>query len=234
MNQEKFIKELERINIYLTEDQQNQLDKYYELLIETNKVLNLTAITEKEDVYLKHFYDSLTLIKAYDLKEELKICDLGTGAGFPGLVLKIVFPNLKVTLVDSLEKRTKFLKQVIETLNLKDIEVIHSRIEDFSKQNKEKYDISVSRAVAKTNILLELSSQVLKINGSALFMKSNILEELKEAENAIQTLNYKVDDIIEFTLPIEESKRTILKLKKIKPTNNKYPRDFAQIKKKPL
>lgn len=234
MNQEKFIKELERINIYLTEDQQNQLDKYYELLIETNKVLNLTAITEKEDVYLKHFYDSLTLIKAYDLKEELKICDLGTGAGFPGLVLKIVFPNLKVTLVDSLEKRTKFLKQVIETLNLKDIEVIHSRIEDFSKQNKEKYDISVSRAVAKTNILLELSSQVLKINGSALFMKSNILEELKEAENAIETLNYKVDDIIEFTLPIEESKRTILKLKKIKPTNNKYPRDFAQIKKKPL
>ena len=234
MNQEKFIKELERINIYLTEDQQNQLDKYYELLIETNKVLNLTAITEKEDVYLKHFYDSLTLIKAYDLKEKLKICDLGTGAGFPGLVLKIVFPNLKVTLVDSLEKRTKFLKQVIETLNLKDIEVIHSRIEDFSKQNKEKYDISVSRAVAKTNILLELSSQVLKINGSALFMKSNILEELKEAENAIQTLNYKVDDIIEFTLPIEESKRTILKLKKIKPTNNKYPRDFAQIKKKPL
>lgn len=234
MNQETFIKELERINIYLTEDQQNQLDKYYELLIETNKVLNLTAITEKEDVYLKHFYDSLTLIKAYDLKEELKICDLGTGAGFPGLVLKIVFPNLKVTLVDSLEKRTKFLKQVIETLNLKDIEVIHSRIEDFSKQNKEKYDISVSRAVAKTNILLELSSQVLKINGSALFMKSNILEELKEAENAIETLNYKVDDIIEFTLPIEESKRTILKLKKIKPTNNKYPRDFAQIKKKPL
>ena len=234
MNQKKFIKELERINIYLTEDQQNQLDKYYELLIETNKVLNLTAITEKEDVYLKHFYDSLTLIKAYDLKEELKICDLGTGAGFPGLVLKIVFPNLKVTLVDSLEKRTKFLKQVIETLNLKDIEVINSRIEDFSKQNKEKYDISVSRAVAKTNILLELSSQVLKINGSALFMKSNIIEELKEAENAIETLNYKVDDIIEFTLPIEESKRTILKLKKIKPTNNKYPRDFAQIKKKPL
>lgn len=234
MENKIFKEELKKLGITLNATQEEQLDKYFNLLVETNKYLNLTAITEKEEVYLKHFYDCLTVVKAYDLNQNIKICDLGTGAGFPGIVLKIVFPNLKMTLVDSLEKRTKFLKQVIDTLSLKDIEVINSRIEDFSKLNKEQYDVLISRAVAKTNILLELGCQALKVNGLFILMKGNVDTELNESLNAINLLKFELDKKEEFLLPIENSKRTILVLKKLEKTPNKYPRDFAQIKKKPL
>lgn len=230
----EFVEELKKLGINITDKQLEQLETYYNLLIETNKITNLTRITNKQEVYLKHFYDSLTLIKAYDLTKDLTLCDLGSGAGFPGIVLKIVFPNLNITLVDSLNKRTIFLKQVIKELNLKDINVVTSRIEDYSKNNIESFDILTSRAVAKTNILLELSSQLLKVNGYFLIMKANIEEELKESKNAINKLNYKLIDKIEFNLPKENSKRTILKLKKIDKTDKKYPRDFAKIKKNPL
>lgn len=232
MNKELFLEELKKLGILLTPKQEQDLDTYYKLLISYNNNVNLTAITKEEDVYLKHFYDSLTLFKGIDLKENLKICDLGTGAGFPGLVLKIVFPNLSITLVDSLEKRIKFLDLVIKELELKNIKTVHSRIEEFKEI--EAFDVVVSRAVSKINILLELGCRIPKVNGLFVFMKSNILEELKSAKNALKVLNYSLEKIINFKLPIEESERNIVILKHTSPTSNKYPRQFSIIKKKPL
>ena len=196
MNKELFLEELKKLGILLTPKQEQDLDTYYKLLISYNNNVNLTAITKEEDVYLKHFYDSLTLFKGIDLKENLKICDLGTGAGFPGLVLKIVFPNLSITLVDSLEKRIKFLDLVIKELELKNIKTVHSRIEEFKEI--EAFDVVVSRAVAKINILLELGCKIPKVNGLFVFMKGNILEELKSAKNALKVLNYSLEKIIKF------------------------------------
>lgn len=232
MNKELFLEELKKLGILLTPKQEQDLETYYKLLISYNNNVNLTAITKEEDVYLKHFYDSLTLFKGIDLKENLKICDLGTGAGFPGLVLKIVFPNLSITLVDSLEKRIKFLDLVIKELELKNIKTVHSRIEEFKEI--EAFDVVVSRAVSKINILLELGCNIPKVNGLFVFMKGNILEELKSAKNALKVLNYSLEKIISFKLPIEESERNIVILKHTSPTSNKYPRQFSIIKKKPL
>lgn len=234
MNKEEFIKELEKLNISLTQNQLEKLEEYYNLLIEKNKVINLTSITNKEDVYLKHFYDSLTISKIIDLNKNLSLADLGTGAGFPGIVLKIVFPNLNITLVDSLNKRINFLNEVIKTLDLKDIHTQNKRIEDFSKENIEKYDILVTRAVAKTNVILELGSQALKTKGNFILMKGDIKEELKNSEKAIKTLGYAIKDNLIFNLPKENSIRTLLNLQKIQKTNKIYPRDFAKIKKNPL
>lgn len=232
MNKELFLEELKKLGILLTPKQEQDLDTYYKLLISYNNNVNLTAITKEEDVYLKHFYDSLTLFKGIDLKENLKICDLGTGAGFPGLVLKIVFPNLSITLVDSLEKRIKFIDLVIKELELKNIKTVHSRIEEFKEI--EAFDVVVSRAVSKINILLELGCRIPKVNGLFVFMKGNVLEELKSAKNALKVLNYSLEKIINFKLPIEESERNIVILKHTSPTSNKYPRQFSIIKKKPL
>ncbi len=234
MTREEFLLELEKINIKLTNKQLNSLDKYYELLIEKNKKINLTTITQKEEVYLKHFYDSLTITKIINLNENISLADLGTGAGFPGIVLKIVFPNLNITLVDSLNKRINFLNEVIKELDLKNIKTVNSRIEEFSKSNIEKYDVLVSRAVSKTNIILELGTQALKINGYFILMKGDIKEELKTSTNAINKLGYNIKENLAFKLPKENSTRTLLKLQKISITNNIYPRDFAKIKKNPL
>lgn len=231
MTEKEFIENLKKLNIKISEKQLKDLEKYYEMLIETNKNLNLTRITEKQEVYLKHFYDSLTISQVIDLNQNLNIIDIGTGAGFPGIVLKIVYPHLKITLLDSLEKRINFLNQVIKTLNLKDIKTVTSRIEDYKEEN---FDIVTSRAVAKTNILLELACQLPKKNGYFILLKSNIDEELKEAQNAIKTLNLEIETIKETKLPKENSKRTILKIKKLQQISNKYPRNFAKIKKNPL
>ena len=233
MNQNRFIEELSLINVNLTQIQLDQLNKYYELLIEYNKVMNLTGITEKEEVYLKHFYDSLTIIKIIDLKQIDTLCDIGTGAGFPGLVLKIVFPNLKVTLLDSLNKRIEFLKKVIDELNLQNIEVIHARAEEFAIENRNKFDVTTARAVAHTSILLEYAIPMTKINGYFIPLKANMNDELNEIDNAIKKLNVKLINKIEFKLPIEESNRTILLFQKEK-DNNKYPRKFSEIKKNRL
>lgn len=231
MNKEQFKEELKKINIELTKKQEQQLEKYYELLIEENKKTNLTRITQKDEVYLKHFYDSLTITKVIDLNQNLSLIDIGTGAGFPGLVLKIVFPTLNITLLDSLNKRIEFLNKVIKELNLKNIKTVNSRIEDYQKET---FDIVTSRAVAKTNILLELSCKLPKTNGYFIFLKANIEEELKESQNAIKELNLTIEKKETFNLPIENSQRTILKIKKISPIPTKYPRNFAKIKKKPL
>lgn len=233
MNKNKFIEELKKINIVLDEKQLNQLEKYYELLVEYNKVMNLTGITEKEEVYLKHFYDSLTIIKVIDLKNVNSLCDIGTGAGFPGLVLKIVFPNLKVTLLDSLNKRINFLNTVIEKLKLENIETIHARVEEYAILNRNKFDITTSRAVAHLSILLEYAIPITKENGYFIPLKGNIDEELNESENALKCLNSKIEKIENFELPIEGSKRNIIKIQKRK-DNKKYPRKYSEIKKNRL
>ena len=230
----EFIEELKKLNIETTQKQLEQLNRYYELIVEYNKVMNLTGITEKDQVYLKHFYDSLTIAKVIDLNKEETLCDIGTGAGFPGIVLKILFPNLKITLIDSLNKRIEFLKIVIKELNLNNIEAIHTRAEEYAIKNIEKFDVVTSRAVAPLNILLELSIPLLKINKYFIPYKGNISREIIESENALKQLDSKIDKIEEFELPKENSNRTIIKIKKINKTNKKYPRKFSEIKKKPL
>ena len=230
MNLELFIIEVNKLGINLTNNQLAQLEKYYNLLIEWNNKINLTRITEKEDVYLKHFYDSLTLIKVIDLTKDLTLCDVGTGAGFPGIVLKIVFPNLKITLVDSLNKRIIYLNEIIKELGLKDIEAIHTRAEDYAKLNREKYDIVTSRAVANLKVLSELCIPMVKIEGYFIPMKGNIDEELQESYEIIHKLSGKLEKQETFNLPIEDSIRNILLIKKINKTNPIYPRRMDKIK----
>ena len=234
MNNNIFKEELLKLNIKLTDYQLEQLEEYYKLLVEWNEKINLTAIIEKESVYLKHFYDSLTLSKIINLNEDLSVCDIGTGAGFPGIVLKIAFPNLKITLVDALNKRINFLNLVIEKLNLKDIKAVHGRMEEYAINHVEEYDIITARAVSHLSNLLEFGASACKIGGHLVFMKSDIEEEIKESSNAIKLLNLEIEKIESFNLPIEESKRTIISIKKIDKTPNKYPRKFSEIKKNRL
>ncbi len=231
MNREEFITEVKELGISITDKQLEQLNKYYKALVGWNKKINLTSITEEKDVYLKHFYDSLTLFKEYDLTKNVSLCDVGTGAGFPGIVLKIVFPNLKITLVDSLQKRLKFLDYVIKLLDLKDVELVHERMEDYSKQNEEKFDIITSRAVAKTKILVEISFKALKISGHLILMKSSFEEELSDAEKIIKDIGGEVIDVNTFKLPIENSERALINIKKVRKTEAKYPRSIDKIKK---
>ena len=230
MNKEVFIEELKKLGININEDQLNKLETYYNFLIEYNKNVNLTRIVDKEEVYLKHFYDSLTLIKVIDLNQELSLCDVGTGAGFPGMVLAIVFPNLSVTLVDSLQKRIIFLEELINKLGIKNVKTVHARIEDYAKDNREKYDIVTSRAVANLRVLSEISIPLVKVGGYFIPMKANIEEELKEAEDIIKKLDCTISMVKEFNLPIEKSIRNIIKIKKHVITNKKYPRRFDLIK----
>lgn len=233
MNQSKFVEEVEKLNIDITDVKLQQLEKYYELLIEYNKVMNLTGITEKKEVYLKHFYDSLTISKIIDLNKEKNLCDLGSGAGFPGIVLKIFYPNLKIVLIDSLNKRINFLNKVIESLELKNIEAIHTRIEEYSKKNTEKFDVVTARAVAPLNILLELGISSVKVGKYFIAMKGNIKNEPSYSSSLIK-LNCVQDNIIEFELPVENSKRSLIKIVKQKPTPKLFPRKYNDIKKKPL
>ena len=230
MTEEIFVNYLKELNIEITPEKLEQLNKYYNLLIEWNEKINLTSITKKEDVYLKHFYDSLTLNKSIDLNSVSTLCDIGTGAGCPGLVLKIMFPHLKITLLDSLNKRTEFLKLVITELNLTDIEVINSRAEEY--KNREFFDIVTARAVAPLNILLELATPISK--KYVILMKANCEEELKNTKNLYKELSLELESKEEFLLPFENSKRTIIRYLKTSKTNSKYPRRYDQIKKRPL
>ena len=234
MNLDDLKLELSKIGVTLTKNQGKTLHKYFDLVIEENEKINLTRITEKKEFYLKHFYDSLTLIKAYDLSKDIKLLDFGTGAGFPGIVLKICYPNLKVTLIDALDKRCNFLNYVIDTLGLTDIEVIHERGENFSKRHREKYDLVTSRAVARLNILNEICLPLVKVNGYFIPMKGNLDEELKEAEKSVELLNSKIEEVITFNLPIENSVRNLVKIKKLGKNKRIYPRNFDKIKKNPL
>ena len=230
MTKEEFIEALKELGIVLTKDQINKLDLYYKLLIEWNNKINLTRIVAEEEVYLKHFYDSLTIVKAIDLNKINTLCDVGTGAGFPGIVLKIVFPNLKITLLDSLQKRITFLNEVIKELGLTNIETIHDRAEDYAKKHREEYDIVTSRAVANLRVLSELCIPMVKVNGYFIPMKANLEEELSESQDIIHKLSGKLEKQVTFTLPIEESIRNILVIKKESKTNPIYPRRMDKIK----
>lgn len=234
MTKEEFYKELEFLNIVLNSLQKDQLEAYYNMLIEWNKKINLTRITNKGDVYLKHFFDSISLVKIIDLKEVRSLCDVGTGAGFPGIVLKIVYPDLEITLVDSLQKRTKYLNEVIRELKLEKIEVIHSRIEEYGKNNREKFDVVTARAVAPMSTLLEYCIPITKKGGKFIAMKANISQEIIIIEKLKDKMFIKLEEVKEFYLPIENSKRTLIKIKKTKTTPKMYPRNANIIKKEPL
>ena len=206
-----FIEEVEKLGIKLSKNQLEQLEEFYELLIDYNEKVNLTRITEKEDVYLKHFYDSLTLIKAIDLNKGLTLCDVGTGAGFPGMVLKIMFPNLKVTLVDSLQKRINFLDIVIKELDLKDITTIHERVENLKDSN---YDVITTRAVANLEKLLVYTHNLININTKFIPLKANVDEEIVQAERTLKKYNLFIEKKEQFYLPKENSIRNILVIKR--------------------
>lgn len=233
MNKQNFIEELLKLNIKISDIQLEKLEKYYEILERENKLYNLTSITEKESVFLKHFYDSLTIVKIIDLNNET-LCDLGTGAGFPGMVLKIMFPNLKVTLIDATLKKCNFLEKVIKELKLEKINVINARVEEYAKIEREKYDIVTARAVAPLKHLLEYGIPLLKVNGTFVAMKGNVNEELKNIDNYLDKLKIKQDKIIDFQLPLENSHRTLISFIKLAKTDIKYPRKYSEIKKKSL
>lgn len=233
----QFEKDLKELGVSLSEEQIGQFLTYYEMLVEWNEFMNLTAITEYGDVLKKHFVDSVSLIKAYDVSKNVSVIDIGTGAGFPGLALKIAYPNLQVTLLDSLNKRIKFLDEVIAKLGLTGIDTIHGRAEDFAKPDKlrEKYDLCVSRAVANMSTLSEFCLPFVKVGGQFISYKSEkITEEMETAGKAISILGGKVEGQVEFTLPDSNIYRNLFIIKKVKPTPGKYPRKAGLPAKEPL
>lgn len=233
----KFESDLEDLGVSLTEHQIENFLIYYEMLEEWNKVMNLTTITEYEDVMKKHFVDSMSLVKAYDVTKKSSVIDVGTGAGFPGLVLKIAFPELQMTLLDSLNKRIKFLDAVIDKLSLAGIEAIHGRAEDFAKPEKfrEKYDLCVSRAVANLSTLSEYCLPFVRINGLFISYKSEkVFEETEAAGKAISVLGGKIKEQIEFELPDSDIYRNLVVIEKTKTTPGKFPRKAGMPAKEPL
>ena len=229
--------EFSKIQIELSEKQAEQFEQYYEMLIAKNEVMNLTAITEFEEVVQKHFIDSVMIKEVREPGDNEKWIDVGTGAGFPGIPLKIVYPQLQVTLLDSLNKRVKFLQEVISTLGLTKIEVIHGRAEDYAKNvdYREKFDLCVSRAVANLSTLSEYCLPYVRVNGFFISYKSGeIEEELKESEYAIQTLGGELEDVVKFQLPETEIHRSFVKIRKKRNTAKKYPRKAGLPSKEPI
>lgn len=233
MNREEFIKETEKLGIYLDDKILSNLEEYYNILKEENEKYNLTRIIEKESVYLKHFYDSLTINKIIKLDSQ-NVCDLGSGAGFPGLVLAICFPNVKITLIESNGKKCNFLNIIKEKLSLNNVTIINNRIEEYAKDNREIFDIVTARAVAPLKHLLEYGIPLVKVKGYFIAMKSNIKEETENIENYYNKLSIKEENIIEFSLPKENSLRTLIKYKKEEKTNTKYPRRYSEIVKRDI
>lgn len=234
MNQKQFIQALLDKGITLTSKQLEQFENYYQTLVEWNQKMNLTAITEKEDVYLKHFYDSLTISFDYALSNQ-SLCDVGAGAGFPSIPLKIVYPDLKVTIVDSLSKRITFLNHLIQVLDLKDVHAISARAEEYAVKHRESFDIVTARAVARLNILDELCLPLVKVDGDFITLKGlKAQEELQEAKQGIEKLGGEVMKQESFTLTDENDHRCNIYIHKVKSTPSQYPRDFSRIKKKPL
>lgn len=237
MKPETFYSLLDQQNINLTDQQKAQFERYFELLVEWNEKINLTAITEKEEVYLKHFYDSIApILQGLIENQEIKLLDIGAGAGFPSLPMKILYPQLDVTIIDSLNKRINFLQLLAEELDLEGVHFYHGRAEDFAqdKHFRAQFDIVTARAVARMQVLSELTIPYLKVGGKLLALKaSNAPEELTEAKNALNLLFSKVEDNISYTLPNGDP-RYITIVEKKKETPNKYPRKAGMPNKRPL
>ena len=232
---EKMIINVDKLGINLSEIQLKQFYNYMNLLIEWNKKINLTAITEPDEIILKHFVDSLTISKY--ISDGTKVVDVGTGAGFPGIPLKIVRQDVDITLLDSLQKRINFLDEVINELNLEKITTVHSRVEDFGKNKKyrEEFDIATSRAVANLSTLSEYLLPLVKVGGKVISMKGSLIqEELENSKNAIKILGGKIEKVDEFDLPNSDISRNIVLIDKIKTTPNRYPRKAGEPSKKPL
>ncbi|MBE5925519.1 MAG: 16S rRNA (guanine(527)-N(7))-methyltransferase RsmG [Lachnospiraceae bacterium] len=233
----KFINNIKNIGINLSENQLNMFQKYYEMLVEKNKVMNLTAITDYQEVLTKHFLDSLTLVKVININKVEKVIDVGTGGGFPGIPLKIAFPHLKITLLDSLNKRVNWLNEVIAILDLDDIKAVHGRAEEFGQnfEYREQYDLCVSRAVANLSTLSEYCMPFVKKDGYFVSYKAATAnEELKEAIKAIEILGGKVEDVCSFNLEDSDMERCLIKIVKIKNTSKKYPRKAGLPSKEPI
>jgi 16S rRNA (guanine527-N7)-methyltransferase len=238
LNKEELLKSgAASVGVELNDKQIQQFIKYHEILVEWNSFMNLTGITEYEEVVQKHFVDSLVLCKAIDVNQIESLIDIGTGAGFPGIPLKIAYPHLKVTLLDSLQKRIKFLDEVIMQLGLTEVETIHGRAEDFAKPSmkRESYDVCVSRAVANLASLSEYCLPYVKVDGYFVPYKSGkIDEELSESKKAVFVLGGKIEDEVKFNLPDSDISRSLIKIKKISSTPKKYPRKSGLATKEPI
>ncbi len=237
MNIELFQTSLEEKGVELSEKQLSQFETYYNLLVEWNEKMNLTAITEKEEVYLKHFYDSVTAGFYFDFNQDITVCDVGAGAGFPAIPLKIAFPEIKLTVVDSLNKRIGFLQHVVDELGLEEVSLYHDRAETFAHRPefRQTFDLVTARAVARLSVLSELCLPLVKIGGHFLGMKgANLPEEVRDGEKAVKLLGGKVKDIHSFVLPIEESERNIIVIDKVKETPKKFPRKPGTPNKSPI
>lgn len=234
MNEQQFIEALKEKGLIITSTQRKQFQCYLETLVEWNEKMNLTAITKTEEVYLKHFYDSISI--AFDFPfDNQDIVDIGAGAGFPSIPLKIMYPNLKITIVDSLSKRITFLEHLFNVLQLDNCHAISARAEEYALTHREQHDIAMARAVARLHILDELCLPLVKVNGYFLALKGRkAKEELEEAKKGIEKLGGKVEKEVSFTLANVEDHRSNIIIKKIKTTPKQYPRMFAKIKKQPL
>ena len=227
MNIDQFVSELEKYHIQLTEKQLTQFNRYFELLVEWNEKMNLTAITEKEEVYLKHFFDSVTAGFYYDFNRPISVCDVGAGAGFPSIPLKIIFPQIQVTIVDSLNKRITFLNELAKELGLEETYFYHDRAETFgqNKAFREQFDVVTARAVARLSVLSELCLPLVKEGGQFVALKAaNADEEVKVAKRGVNLLGGEIEKVHAFTLPLEESERNVIIINKVKKTPKKYPR----------
>ena len=222
---------LEEFKIELTDDIMNKLNIYSSFLMEYNSHTNLTAIKNKEDIYLKHFYDSLTLAKFIDMHEINSLCDVGTGAGFPGIVLKIVFKDLHLTLIDSNNKKIKFLDELIKKLNIEKISTVLTRSEEYALNNLDSFDLVTARAVTTLPALIELCLPLVKVNGLFVPLKGNASEEINISSSILTTLNGTVENTYNFSLPKENSTRTIIKIRKTASNPKGYPRSYDKIKK---
>ncbi|OES46295.1 16S rRNA (guanine(527)-N(7))-methyltransferase RsmG [Domibacillus iocasae] len=237
MNINQFQSELSLKGIELTAQQLNQFNRYFELLVEWNEKMNLTAITDQEDVYMKHFYDSLTAAIYTDLTKPLRICDVGAGAGFPSIPLKIAFPHLHVTIIDSLNKRITFLNHLASELKLENVQFVHGRAEEMGQnpEHRGQYDLVTARAVARMSVLSELCLPFVKTGGAFVAMKAaSAADEMETAAKAIGTLGGKTENVFSFRLPIENSERTIIVVRKEKETPKKYPRKAGTPNKTPI